>query len=210
MFKASLENGNFMDDMNIEVARANGLPDSLHSGFPKWQAKNNKSIPCPPKELGGCATENLVLKRKFEAYWVDNLITSAEDNLVTSAEAFSSNDQLLDVGSSQKCSLCFTENVNDFSEVRQSAFREHSQDNFLYCPNARELGESEFKHFQMHWRRGEPVIVRNTISRASGLSWEPMVMLRAFRNASKKLKQDTFCVKAIDCLDWCEVFVDLI
>lgn len=201
-FKESLERIKLMDGKNIEVASANGLIDDLHSGFPKWQAKNDQSIPCPPKELGGCGTKDLVLKRSFEVYWLDILISRAQD--------ISLNCQLPDVDFSQKCSLCSTENVNDFSEVRQSALRENSQDNFLYCPNASELGDSEFEHFQMHWRRGEPVIVRNAISRASGLSWEPEVMLRAFRNASKKLKHDTFCVKAIDCLDWCEVFVFLI
>lgn len=208
-FKESLERLKLMDGKNIEVASANGLVDDLHSGFPRWQAKNDQSIPCPPKELGGCGTEDLVLKRNFEAHWVDVLINSAQ--------AFSYK-QLPDVDFSQKCSLCFSlicsscskEEIHEFSQVRQSALREYSQDNFLYCPNASELGDSEFKHFQMHWRRGEPVIVRNAISRASGLSWEPEVMMRAFRNASKKLKQDTFCVKAIDCLDWCEVFVFLI
>ncbi|KAH6812531.1 Transcription factor jumonji domain-containing protein [Perilla frutescens var. frutescens] len=196
-FTTSLEKVNFMDDNNIEVASENGLVDNLHSGFPKWESKNSISIPCPPKDLGGCGTEDLVLKRILDADCVEKLITRAV--------SFSSHYQLPDVDSSQKCPFCFKEDGNDFSEVRQAAFREYSQDNFLYCPNATDLGDSEFKHFQMHWSRGEPVIVRNALSRASGLSWDPKVMLRAFRNASKKLKQDTFSVKAIDCLDWCEV-----
>lgn len=181
-----------MDEKNVEVASENGLS--------KWESKNGRSIPCPPKELGGCGTEDLVLKRILGADWVQKLITSAE--------AFSSNYQLPSIDFSQKCSSCNTEDVNDFSEVRQASFREHSRDNFLYCPSAIDRN-SDFEHFQMHWRRGEPVIVRNTLLGASGLSWEPKVMLRAFRNASKKLKQDTFSVKAIDCLDWCEVFVCL-
>lgn len=174
--------------------------DNLDSGIPKWESKNGMSVPCPPKELGGCGTEDLVLKRILDANWVEKLITSAE--------ALSSNYQLPDIDFSQKCRSCFTEDVSNFSTVRHASFREYNQDNYLYCPNAIKLGDSEFEHFQMHWRRGEPVIVRNTLSRASGLSWEPKVMLRAFRNASKKLKQDTFSVKAIDCLDWCEVFVN--
>ncbi|KAH6812783.1 Transcription factor jumonji domain-containing protein [Perilla frutescens var. frutescens] len=200
-FTTSLEKVNFMDDNNIEVASENGLVDNLHSGFPKWESKNSISIPCPPKDLGGCGTEDLVLKRILDADCVEKLITRAV--------SFSSYYQLPDVDSSQKCPFCFKEDVNDFSEVRQAAFREYSQDNFLYCPNATDLGDSEFKHFQMHWSRGEPVIVRNALSRASGLSWDPKVMLRAFRNASKKLKQDTFSVKAIDCLDWCEVEINI-
>ncbi|KAL1532037.1 hypothetical protein AAHA92_32100 [Salvia divinorum] len=195
--KTSLERRIFVDDKNVEVTSANG--PHLHSGFPKWESKNGRSIPCPPKELGGCGTEDLVLKRIFDADWVEKLIASAEE--------FSSNYQLPSIDFSQKCSSCFSQDVNEFPEVRQASFREHSQDNFLYCPSAINL-QCDFEHFQMHWRRGEPVIVRNTLSRASGLSWEPKVMLRAFRSASKKLNQDT-SVKAIDCLDWCEVEIKI-
>ncbi|XP_042035891.1 uncharacterized protein LOC121782215 isoform X2 [Salvia splendens] len=195
--KRSLERRIFVDDKNVEAASANG-PD-LHSGFPKWESKNGRSIPCPPKELGGCGTEDLVLKRIFYADWVEKLIASAEK--------FSSNYQLPSIDFSQKCSLCFSQDVNDFPEVRKASLRENSQDNFLYCPSAINL-HCDFEHFQMHWRKGEPVIVRNTLSRASGLSWEPKVMLRAFRSASKKLNQDT-SVKAIDCLDWCEVEIKI-
>ncbi|CAI9261355.1 unnamed protein product [Lactuca saligna] len=56
----------------------------------------------------------------------------------------------------------------------------------------------------MHWRRGEPVVVKNVLKKTCGLSWEPMVMMRAFRNAKKRLNEENQCVKAIDCLDWNE------
>lgn len=174
------------------------LPESAGT---KWKIKNDGSIPCLPKEHGGCGMGSLALRRIFDANWVEKLIRAAEK--------FTSNYQLPEVDFSRKCSLCFPasspQGGNDSSNVRQAACREYSQDNFLYCPNAPDLGDAEFKHFQMHWRRGEPVIVRNALAMSSGLSWEPMVMLRAFKNATKKLKQDHFCVKAIDCLDWCEV-----
>lgn len=54
---------------------------------------------------------------------------------------------------------------------------------------------------------GEPVIVRNVLEKTSGLSWEPMVMWRAFRETggNVKFKDETRSVKATDCLDWCEV-----
>ncbi|KAG8381136.1 hypothetical protein BUALT_Bualt06G0091100 [Buddleja alternifolia] len=174
-----------------EVASTNGLVSNM-----LWKSKNDGTIPCPPKGHGGCGIENLELRRILDANWVEKLINTAE--------AVTSNYQLPNVDFSKSCSLC-----NDFAEVRQAARRGYSQDNFLYCPNAIDLGNSEFEHFQMHWRMGEPVIVRNAIDRASGLSWEPMVMLRALRSASKKLKQETFSVKAIDCLDWCEVEINI-
>ncbi|XP_020549011.1 uncharacterized protein LOC105160354 [Sesamum indicum] len=201
----NLEDRNSSNDKNPVVTSINGLLDNMYFDLPKWEAKNDGSVPCPPKEHGGCGTENLLLRRIFSANLVQNLIRQAED--------FTSNYQLPDIDLSKKCPLCFAtssaQDGSDFSEVRQAACRDCSQDNFLYCPNAMDLGDAEFEHFQMHWRRGEPVIVRNALARASGLSWEPMVMLRAFRNANKKLKQDTSCVKAIDCLDWCEVEVNI-
>lgn len=61
------------------------------------------------------------------------------------------------------------------------------------------------EHFQMHWMRGEPVIVRNVLEKSSGLSWDPMVMWRAFIGAKKVLKEEAHKVKAIDCFDWVEV-----
>lgn len=158
-----------------------------------WAVKNDGNIPCPPKELGGCGTTNLVLRRIFGANWVERLIGRVEN--------FTSNYQLPNIDFSQKCSACLT-------EVRRAAFRENSEDNFLYCPNAVDLGEAAYGHFQMHWKRGEPVIVRNVLAMSSGLSWEPMVMMRAFGYAHRKLKQDTFSVKAIDCLDWHEVIAN--
>ncbi|KZV31024.1 hypothetical protein F511_18128 [Dorcoceras hygrometricum] len=190
------------DGTNLEITPANGI---LENVFPEWKAKFDGNIPCPPKEHGGCGTENLELRRILEAHWVEKLIRITE-GLIKSY-------QVSDVGFSGKCSLCVTASPSQEDlvscDVRQSASRECGQDNFLYCPNAIHLGDAEFEHFQMHWRKGEPVIVRNALAKASGLSWEPMVMLRAFRNASKKLKEETFCVKAIDCLDWCEVEINI-
>ncbi|XP_073272579.1 uncharacterized protein [Primulina huaijiensis] len=193
------------DGTNLEIPPANGIIENVFYGSPKWKAKIDGNIPCPPKAQGGCESGNLELRRILDANWVDKLIGLTE-GLIT-------NYQLSDVGFSQKCSLCVSASSAQEDHVccnaRQSAFREYSQDNFLYCPNAIDLGDAEFEHFQMHWRKGEPVIVRNAMAKASGLSWEPMVMLRAFKNASKKLKEETFCVKAIDCLDWCQVEINI-
>ena len=49
------------------------------------------------------------------------------------------------------------------------------------------------------------MIVSDALESASGLSWEPFVMWRAVRQM-KHLKHDRLLeVKAIDCLDSCEV-----
>ncbi|KAF6167489.1 hypothetical protein GIB67_031690, partial [Kingdonia uniflora] len=57
--------------------------------------------------------------------------------------------------------------------------------------------------------RGIPVIVRKVLEKTSGLSWEPMVMKRAFRGAKGNLEEEIRNEKVIDCLDWCEVEIDI-
>ncbi|KAH7543842.1 hypothetical protein JRO89_XS15G0029000 [Xanthoceras sorbifolium] len=170
-----------------------------------WRAKADNSIPCPPKAQGGCGNQILALRRIFDANWVDKLIKTTEELTI--------NYHSLDIDFSQGCSFCHpissAENGLKAFEVRQAAYRGNSQDNFLYCPDAILLGNNELEHFQMHWMRGEPVIVRNVFEKSSGLSWDPMVMWRAFIGAKKILKEEADRVKAIDCLDWCEVEINI-
>ncbi|KAK3005714.1 hypothetical protein RJ639_017302 [Escallonia herrerae] len=185
---------------------AGGCLADVARDFPDWGIKTDGSIPCPPVARGGCGTGTLELRRIFEANWVDKLIKNSD--------VLTSNYQPPDSDLSRGCSLCpctssSRDDKSDHSGVRKAAFRRNSHDVLLYCPNAADLGESEFEHFQVHWRRGEPVIVRNLLAKTSGLSWEPMVMWRAFRSARKKLKEESFCVKAVDCLDWCEVEINI-
>lgn len=188
-----------------ESLLANGCPTHMSFDVAEWRAKSDGSIPCPPKECGGCGSSLMALRRIFEANWVDQLIQSAE--------ALTCNYHLPDIDLSHGCSFCLAttsvQNGDNRYQVRQASFRNNSHDNFLYCPNAVDIDGNEFEHFQMHWRAGEPVIVRNAQAKASGLSWEPMVMWRAFRKASKKLKEEPFCVKSIDCLDWCQVEINI-
>ncbi|XP_038689600.1 lysine-specific demethylase JMJ25-like isoform X2 [Tripterygium wilfordii] len=74
---------------------------------------------------------------------------------------------------------------------------------------SKDIQHEDLKHFQYHWMRAEPVIVRNVLEAASGLSWEPMVMWRAFRQM-KHVKYDRLLnVKTIDCLDWSEYEINV-
>ncbi len=73
----------------------------------------------------------------------------------------------------------------------------------IYCPHSRDLkGAAGMQQFQKHWQRGEPVRVKNSHTKATGLSWEPSIMLRAFQGTAKNdIDKATYVVKALDCLD---------
>ncbi|KAJ6682540.1 JMJC DOMAIN-CONTAINING HISTONE DEMETHYLATION PROTEIN [Salix koriyanagi] len=87
---------------------------------------------------------------------------------------------------------CFSSNgdrdICNANESLKAACREDSDDNYLFNPKAKEITEDDLKHFQLHWKRAEPVIVSNVLETASGLSWEPM---------------------AIECLGCCEVEINV-
>ncbi|XP_020527897.1 lysine-specific demethylase JMJ25 isoform X2 [Amborella trichopoda] len=194
-----------------QAAAANGhivMPPSLP--LPDWKANEDGNIPCPPKVRGGCGAYTLTLKRNFKTNWVVKLFNNAK-------ELIDSNDELSkDSGFSQRCLRCppywHSEIIGDDNkkcDLRLAAHRGDSDD-FLYCPSALDVGSDGIDHFQEHWIRGEPVIVRDVNERTSGLSWEPMVMWRAVRETSrKKLQEEKTTVKAIDCLDWCEVEINI-
>uniref|UniRef100_A0A7N0TII3 Uncharacterized protein n=2 Tax=Kalanchoe fedtschenkoi TaxID=63787 RepID=A0A7N0TII3_KALFE len=216
-----LERSNDQDTKTKEKAYSNGQKSkgggnsacsmksktNLISDFPDWSANDNGSIRCPPKERGGCGKSLLELKRIYKGFLLERLIKSAE--VVIGRFRFPSIDVM------QKCAFCTQGLFNESDEVhtalRQAAFREDSHDNFLFIPSAGNLTDDTLEHFQMHWMKGEPVIVRDVLDKKNGLSWEPMVMWRAFREtgAGSKLKEETRSVFAIDCLDWCQVEINI-
>ncbi|ONK60423.1 uncharacterized protein A4U43_C08F18310 [Asparagus officinalis] len=174
----------------------------------EWKANSDGSIPCPVEELGGCGNALLKLKCMF-----------AEEQLLELEEKASAI-----VGSNEFAGLCLnSKNCSCFTEAGQinlassmlckAACREDSNDNYLYCPTARDIQHGELEHFQNHWVKGEPVIVRDVLELTSSLSWEPMVMWRALRETTKskksKVQSEQLAVKAIDCLDWCQVEINI-
>lgn len=176
---------------------------SKNSARPKhvWRAMKNGVIPCPPKDNDGCGHEYLELKCIFNQNWVSELkekvkrlvkIHGLENMLTVSAQ----------------CTSCFEshDEIDPINKnLRKAASREDSSDNYLYCPSASDVKRGDLEHFQGHWIKGEPVIVRNALELTSGLSWEPMVMWRAMRELTYLGSSKHLNVKAIDCLDWCEV-----
>ncbi|KAI3989330.1 hypothetical protein MKX01_026913 [Papaver californicum] len=156
--------------------------------FTKRYSHDNGAIPCPPKEMGGCGNLILELKRNFPSCWIPDLEIKAEE-IARNFEA-----------------------ERALTHYNREASREQSDDNFLYCPSSVDiLSEGNLVNFQKHWTKGEPVIVRNVLERASGLSWEPAVMLRAMCcNVDMETGAELSEVKVIDCLSGCEMQVNIL
>ncbi|WVZ59777.1 hypothetical protein U9M48_009876 [Paspalum notatum var. saurae] len=170
-----------------------------------WKAESDGSIPCPPKELGGCGGSSLDLKCSFPEKMLSELEERAER--IVRSKVFS---KAVAKGSDQ-CS-CYDHSGNiRTQEVREAANRKGSSDNHLFCPVASGIKEDDLMHFQMHWMKGEPVIVSDVLQLTSGLSWEPLVMWRALREkkTSGNVADEHFAVTAVDCLDWCEVEINI-
>ncbi|CAL9084093.1 unnamed protein product [Musa textilis] len=171
----------------------------------EWKANSDGSISCPPKEIGGCGSSILELKCMFDEKFLSELEERGE-------EIVKSNQFTKFSNRSDRCPCNITSGQNDCAGKmqRKAACRENSDDNYLYCPSASDAQDGEVEHFQKHWEKGEPVIVRDVLELTSGLSWEPLVMWRALRERTvSKKAPEKFAVKAIDCLDWCEVEINI-
>ncbi|GAV86982.1 JmjC domain-containing protein/WRC domain-containing protein/zf-4CXXC_R1 domain-containing protein [Cephalotus follicularis] len=167
----------------------------LSEKFPGWKANRDGSIPCPPKEYGGCSYSSLKLGRIFKMNWVAKLVKNVEEMV--------NGCKINDAGISQKTGL------ND-PRLCQFAQREASDDNFLYCPSSEDIRTEGISDFRKHWARGEPVIVKQVCDSSSMSSWDPMVIWRGIgETADEKMKDEDRIVKAVDCLNWSEFDIEL-
>ncbi|KAG1327065.1 lysine-specific demethylase JMJ25 [Cocos nucifera] len=173
------------------------VPDHWTRLAVMWKSHSSGSIPCPPTEFGGCGASLLDLMHMLPENWLLDLEARAK----CLARKFGFPQQR-GISVKVKCSCSCSGNKNS----RKAASRENSADNYLYCPLSNDIKQDDLKHFQRHWIKGEPVIVRQVLEQMSQLSWEPALMWRAIRGskASPELSQ----LKAIDCLACCEVEID--
>ncbi|TKY53983.1 Lysine-specific demethylase JMJ25 [Spatholobus suberectus] len=149
-----------------------------------WNAKSDGSIRCAPKELGGCASAVLELRRILPHGWISDL------------EARACN--MLKIWENEHTTLQQKEAVSSYTSLRNEAIREDIDDH-----------NTGMLLFQKHWPNGEPIIVRDVLKQGTGLSWKPMVMWRALcENMVSEISSKMSEVKAIDCLANCEVEID--
>ncbi|KAJ6398017.1 hypothetical protein OIU77_018933 [Salix suchowensis] len=194
------------------------IKDELLAGSPKktvsedctrpksgWKANEDGSIHC------SCGSGNLQLKCLLPNMEVNFSVSVTE--VVKNVEDVLKNYETDAVNAPVEPCVCFSSNgdrdICNANESLKAACREDSDDNYLFNPKAKEITEDDLKHFQLHWKRAEPVIVSNVLETASGLSWEPMVMWRAFRQIKHEQHGKLLDVKAIECLGCCEVEINV-
>ncbi|XP_062013297.1 lysine-specific demethylase JMJ28 isoform X2 [Rosa rugosa] len=167
-----------------------------------WNACNAvDGISCPPKEFGGCGDSFLDLRCFFPLSWIKELEVSAEE-IVCSYEFPETSDMSL------SCPLCLDtdQNVDGLQQLQEAALRENSNDNYLFYPTLSDVHGDNVEHFQKHWSKGHPVIVRDVLRSTSDLSWDPVFMFCTYLERSiARYENNKNPQEAIHCLDWCEV-----
>ncbi|PWA96321.1 zinc finger, RING-type, JmjC domain, Zinc-finger domain of monoamine-oxidase A repressor R1 [Artemisia annua] len=155
----------------------------------------------PGSSLGDCDTGNLELMHIMAHNKVTKLLKKAEELLKSKT--------LVEYIPKMPDSDCINESDGGNKHLCKASSREDTDDNYLYYPSAADIESGGVKHFRSHWSKGEPVVVSNVLSMGPGLSWEPMVMWRAFRQISNTSHDTILDATAINCLDWCEVDINL-
>ncbi|CAH1428998.1 unnamed protein product [Lactuca virosa] len=169
----------------------------------EWKSMDDGRIPCPPETMGGCGHGILELMHIKPLNTVSNLLEKAQRLLKMHRLKGDMREM-----PEEWCTCSDFKNKSD-GQLRKAASRENSNDNYLYCPRAIDIKSGDLKHFQWHWSKGEPVIVSNVLETTLGLSWEPMVMWRAFRQMTNTKHDKLLDVSALNCLDWCEVDINV-
>lgn len=147
----------------------------------KWNAKTDGSICCAPKEMGGCGSSVLELRRSLPHGWMSDLEARAH-NMLTNWET-------------EQAALQREGAESNYNSMKKESFSE-----------SRDILKQGMPLFQKHWANGEPIIVRDVLKQGTGLSWEPMVMWRALcDNVGSVMSSKMSEVKAIDCMANCEV-----
>ncbi|XP_022950666.1 lysine-specific demethylase JMJ25 isoform X2 [Cucurbita moschata] len=174
---------------------------SLHKG----RVHNSvRHFSCPSKECGSCIDSLLELRCIFPLSWTKELEVSAE-------EIVCSYDFPESVDASSNCTLCFSEDhkVDGTEEFQKVAVREDSNDNYLYHPSLHDIRLDDLEHFQRHWVKGHPVIVRDVLEN-SDLTWDPVVMFCTYLERTiSRYENSTSLPEATNNLDWCEVEIGI-
>ncbi|KZV16035.1 hypothetical protein F511_26164 [Dorcoceras hygrometricum] len=168
-----------------------------------WESCSDGRITCPPIDIGGCGSSNLDLKCVYPCTWSRDLEVRVEEMLRLYHFPETNDFSLC-------CSLCEgISNKDGEAKVQKSTPRKLGyEDNYLYCPAIHDIHHESPEHFQNHWSKGQPVVVRNVLWRSSSLCWDPVIMFSSYMEnkiSEQCIEND---MKVTNCIDWCEVEID--
>ena len=150
------------------------------------------------EEVKRCSN-NLSLRSLFSLELTSKLETSAEE-IVSCYELPETLDKHLG------CPFCLGSEKPSSSSSCKGRLKEASRrrgdasDNFLYYPTVLDLQQNNLEHFQTHWSKGHPVIVRSVLKGGSSLNWDPIALFCSYLKKSNSKTSNT-----TDCADWFEV-----
>ncbi|CAN4120712.1 unnamed protein product [Withania somnifera] len=190
---ASSKNGTFTETAEVKIRDHTKVTMTS-----KWKSKENGTISCPPKDMGGCGKGTLNLRYLFSDNWISQLLLKAKEI----AQKFKLKEIHNDSELHYSCSKSKGENGTSGGKLRKAAARENSDDNYVFCPAAVDTRRANLRHFRLYLAKGEPLVVTNVHDNALGLSWEPMVMWRACRQTKK-------ATDVLNCFNWCKLEMNI-
>ncbi|KAK7327985.1 hypothetical protein VNO77_22079 [Canavalia gladiata] len=224
LIKQALSQGNASKEINSSISK---LPDKMNSSIaneshlledkaisngnltdssrlPEWSSCNGTDVvSCPPTKLGSCGSSHLDLKCIFPVSWINEMEVKAEE-IVCSYDFPETSDK------SSSCSLCIDKDhkTNRYKQLQEAAKRGDSNDNCLFYPTVLDISSNHFEHFQKHWGKGHPVVVRDVLQSTPNLSWDPLVMFCAYLERSMtRYENNKNLLEA--CLDGFEVEINI-
>ncbi|KAJ0263528.1 hypothetical protein HA466_0038680 [Hirschfeldia incana] len=160
------------------------------------QSQRNGLIDCKREEVKDCSN-NLSLRTLFSLEFTSKLEISAEE-IVSCYELPETLDKHL------RCPFCLGKekpSTSSDSCLKESSRRRgNASDNFLYYPTVKDLQQNNLEHFQTHWSKGHPVIVRSVLEGGSNLNWDPIALFCSHLKKSNSKTGNT-----VDSIDWFEV-----
>ncbi|KAJ4899811.1 RING-type protein [Raphanus sativus] len=158
------------------------------------QSLNKALVDCKREEVKSCRND-LSMRSLFSLEFTSKLETSAEE-IVSCYELPETLDKHL------RCPFCLgREKPSSSSRLKEASRRRgDSTDNFLYYPTVMDFQQNNLEHFQTHWSKGHPVIVRSVLKGGSNLNWDPIALFCSYLK-----KSNSKTGNAADGVDWFEV-----
>lgn len=182
-----------------DKAISNGSLTDTSTVLEKTSCNDADIVSYPSTKFDDCGDSHLDLQYFFPLSWIKEMEVKAE-------EIICSYDFPETLDKSSSCSLCVEKdhNTSRYKQLQAAAQREDSNDNYLFHPTVLDISGNHFEHFQKHWGKGHPVVVRDVLQSTPKLSWDPLVMFCTYLERSMtRYENNKDLLEA--CLDWFEV-----